>query len=49
MIVYAVQEGVKILKVSKDRQYLVDYMLSFPREIRKGMQLITLKSYEVRR
>ena len=43
MIVYAVQEGSKILKVSKDRQYLVDYMLSFPSKERRGMQLITLK------
>ena len=43
MIVYAVQEGDKILKVSKDKQYLVDYMLSFPIEKRDKIQLIKLK------
>ena len=43
MIIYAVQEGDKILKVSKDKQYLVDYMLTFPSSDREKMQLIKLK------
>ena len=47
MIIYAVQEGDKILKVSKDKDYLVDYMLSFPWEKREGMQLIKLKQVAI--
>ena len=49
MIIYAVQEGDKILKVSKDKDYLVDYMLSFPWQEREGMQLIKLKQLDARR
>lgn len=48
MIVYAVQEGDRILKVSKDKAYLEAYIMSFPFREREGMKIVELSKLEAK-